>query len=361
MFGVSYGEDARVDTALRIAADHARATAFLIDDGVLPSNEGRGYVLRKIMRRAMRNVRLIGVQDPFLYQLTGFVAELMRPAYPELMESVPRIARVVKDEEHRYLTTFQVAEKVFHDEAKAAASGVLAGAVAFKLYDTYGLALDEQEEMAREYGLSIDREGFDREMEQQRERARASWKGAQQAQISPVYQDLAEKRRTRFVGYDALESSSSRVVALIADQSLVEEIGPGDKAELILDETPFYAEAGGQVGRLGELVFARDGPVGRACRDRLPGHRRAHRTSCSRGRAAAGRRQAAGGGRSGAAPGHHAQPHGHAPAARRAARGARRARQAGGQRGGSRAPALRLHALRRRGRGRTGRGRAAGQ
>ncbi len=150
VFGVSYGEDARVDTALRIAADHARAAAFLIHDGVLPSNEGRGYVLRKIMRRAMRNVRLVGVQEPFLYKLTGFVAELMRPAYPELMESVPRIARVVKDEEHRYLTTFQVAEKVFHDEAKAAASGVLAGAVAFKLYDTYGLALDEQEEMARE-------------------------------------------------------------------------------------------------------------------------------------------------------------------------------------------------------------------
>ena len=261
VFGVSYGEDARVDTALRIAADHARATAFLIDDGVLPSNEGRGYVLRKIMRRAMRNVRLIGVQDPFLYKLTGFVAELMKPAYPELMENVPRIARVVKDEEHRYLTTFQVAEKVFHDEAKAAASGVLAGEVAFKLYDTYGLALDEQEEMAREYGLSIDRQGFDGEMQQQRERARASWKGAQQAQISPVYQDLAEKRRTRFVGYDALESSSSRVVALIADQSLVEEIGPGDKAELILDETPFYAEAGGQVGDSGNLYSLETGQM----------------------------------------------------------------------------------------------------
>jgi alanyl-tRNA synthetase len=125
--------------------------------------------------------------------------------------------------------------------------------VAFKLYDTYGLALDEQEEMAREYGLSIDREGFDREMGQQRERARASWKGAQQAQIAPVYQDLAEKRHTRFVGYDALESPSSRVVALIADQRLVEEIGPGSKAELILDETPFYAEAGGQAGDSGSL------------------------------------------------------------------------------------------------------------
>jgi alanyl-tRNA synthetase len=138
---VGYGEDARVDTALRIAADHGRATAFLIHDGVLPSNEGRGYVLRKIMRRAMRHARMLGSEDPFLYQLTGFVAEWMRPAYPELMESVQRVARVVKDEEHRYATTFLVAEKVFNEEIKTLHAGAaVPGAVAFKLYDTYGLA-----------------------------------------------------------------------------------------------------------------------------------------------------------------------------------------------------------------------------
>ena len=259
LFGVAFGDDPRVDTTLRIAADHSRAAAFLIHDGVTPSNEGRGYVLRKIMRRALRNVRMIGVHDPFLYQLTGFVAELMRPAYPELMESVQRVARVVKEEEHRYLTTFQVAEKVFHDEAKSAAVGVLAGPVAFKLYDTYGLAIDEQEEMARDYGLAVDREGFEREMDRQRERARASWKGAQQAQIAPVYQDLAEKRRTRFVGYDAMEDAACRVTALIVDQQIVEEIGAGVKAELILDETPFYAESGGQVGDSGNLYSIETG------------------------------------------------------------------------------------------------------
>jgi alanyl-tRNA synthetase len=121
MFGVSYGADARVDTALRIAADHCRATTFLIHDGVLPANDGRGYVLRKIMRRAMRHVRLIGVEEPFLYKLTGAVAELMKPAYPELMESVQRIARIVKDEEHRYASTFLVAERVFNDEVKSLA------------------------------------------------------------------------------------------------------------------------------------------------------------------------------------------------------------------------------------------------
>src|SRR5580698_9955283 len=176
--GVEYGADPKADTALKINADHARATAFLINDGVLPSNEGRGYVLRKIMRRAMRNARLIGKQDPYLYELTGFVAEFMRSAYPEMMESVQRVARVVKDEEHRYATTFLVAEKVFNDELAGLSGTAVPGTVSFKLYDTYGLALDEQEEMARERGFEIDREAFETEMNQQRERARASWKGS---------------------------------------------------------------------------------------------------------------------------------------------------------------------------------------
>src|SRR5437868_909361 len=133
LFGVTYGADPKIDTALRIAADHARATEFLIHDGILPSNEGRGYVLRKIMRRAMRNVRLIGIEEPFLYKMTGFVAELMRPAYPELMEAVQRVARVVKDEEHRYATTFLVAEKVFNEEIKSISDHRIPGSVSFKL------------------------------------------------------------------------------------------------------------------------------------------------------------------------------------------------------------------------------------
>jgi alanyl-tRNA synthetase len=179
--------DPRIDTALRIAADHSRSTAFLINDGVLPSNEGRGYVLRKIMRRALRNIRMAGMEEPFLYKLTGFVAELMRGPYPEMMESIQRVARVVKDEEHRYATTFVTAEKEFNQaierlgllpapptaiDRSHPAYGAdmfetprpfeIPGAVAFKLYDTFGLALDEQEDMARERGLSIDREAFNR-------------------------------------------------------------------------------------------------------------------------------------------------------------------------------------------------------
>jgi len=234
LFRKPYGEDDRTDTVLRINADHARSTAFLINDGVLPSNEGRGYVLRKIMRRAMRNARMVGVSDPYLYQLTGFVAEHMRDAYPEMMESVSRVARVVKDEEHRYATTFQVAEKFFQDEAKG---GAISGAASFKLYDTYGLALEEQQDMARELGISIDAEGFAVEMEKQRTRARASWKGAEKAQVNPVYQALP---KTEFVGRETLEAPA-KVTAVLHD-------------EIALDRTPFYAEAGGQVGDKGVLV-----------------------------------------------------------------------------------------------------------
>jgi alanyl-tRNA synthetase len=237
LFRKSYGDDERTDVVLRINADHARSTAFLINDGVLPSNEGRGYVLRKIMRRAMRNARMIGVGEPYLYKLTGFVAEHMRDAYPEMMDSIHRVARVVKDEEHRYATTFQVAERVFHDEAKSAAGGVLPGPASFKLYDTYGLALDEQEEMARESGLTIDRAGFEAEMEKQRMRARASWKGAEKAQLKPGYQSIA---KTEFVGRETLESPAT--ITAVVDN------------EIALDRTPFYAEAGGQVGDAGVLV-----------------------------------------------------------------------------------------------------------
>ncbi len=241
LFGVEYGQDIRNDLVLRINADHARATEFLIHDGVVPSNEGRGYVLRKIMRRAIRNARMIGRQEPYLYQLANFVGELMRPGYPELMESMQRVARLVKDEEHRYATTFQVAERVFFDEAKSAAGGVLPGSAAFKLYDTYGLALDEQEEMARERGLTIDREGFNAEMERQRTRARASWRGADKTQIAPVYKDLPQGK---FVGRETWD----------APATVLRVIEHDGRTELVLDRTPFYAEAGGQVGDTGVLL-----------------------------------------------------------------------------------------------------------
>ena len=259
LIGKSYGEDERSDTILRINADHVRATAFLINDGVLPSNEGRGYVLRKIMRRAMRNARMAGASEPYLYKLTGFVAELMRDAYPEMMESVQRVARVVKEEEHRYATTFQVAEKVFFDEAARTTDKTLPGDVAFKLYDTYGLALEEQQEMATERGMGVDLIGFQMEMEKQRTRARASWKGAEKGQVKPEYQalpkteflrdadvpDLGDKIADLEAGEDRSSGTWATVVAILGD-------------ELILDRTPFYAEAGGQVGDTGHINFGLD-------------------------------------------------------------------------------------------------------
>ena len=240
LFGVSYGENDRTNVALRINADHARATAFLIHDGVVPSNEGRGYVLRKIMRRAIRNARMIGRTEPYLYELTGFVAELMKPGYPEMMESIQRVARVVKEEEHRYATTFQVAEKIFLDEAKSAANGIISGQSAFKLYDTYGLALDEQDEMARERSLTIDHAGFEAAMEKQRTLARASWKGADKTQIPAVYRDLPQ---TEFIGRETLESP-------VKVLRVIEHAG---QHELVFNRTPFYAESGGQVGDTGAL------------------------------------------------------------------------------------------------------------
>jgi len=225
-------------TALRINADHARSTAFLIHDGVVPSNEGRGYVLRKIMRRALRNGRLAGANEPYFYKLTDFVAELMNPAYPELDESAGRVARIVRDEENRYATTFQIAERFFQEEAKSAVNAVLPGAAAFKLYDRYGLALDEQEEMAREFGLTIERENFSVEMEKQRARARASWKGADKTQIADVYKELPP---SEFIGRETLEFPVE-VLRLIGDN------------EVVFAKTPFYAESGGQVGDTGLLL-----------------------------------------------------------------------------------------------------------
>jgi alanyl-tRNA synthetase len=242
LIGITYGEDERNDVALRINADHVRAATFLIHDGVLPSNEGRGYVLRKIMRRAIRNARMIGRQEPYLFELAGFVAELMKPGYPELMESIQRVARVVKDEEHRYATTFQIAERMFQAEAKK--GGVIPGEVSFKLYDTFGLALDEQEDMARQYGTSTDVAGFQAEMEKQRTRARASWRGADKTQANPVYQTLP---KTEFIGRETLEAPAT-VVAVLDDG-------------IVLDRTPFYSESGGQVGDKGTLVSAETGGV----------------------------------------------------------------------------------------------------
>ena len=256
--GIEYGADPKIDTTLRIIADHSRAATFLVHDGVLPANEGRGYVLRKIIRRALRHARLAGCDKPFLYELTGFVGELMKPGYPEVLDSVQPIERIVKEEEVRYQHSFVLAERMFEESVARLEGSVIPGETAFKLYDTFGLSIDEQEELAAERNLTIDPAGFADEMEKQRTRARASWKGAEGTAVAGVYQKLLEKHPTEFVGYESIESETCRVAAIVSEGQPVDHVDADAKVELILDRTPFYAESGGQVGDQGALLRAND-------------------------------------------------------------------------------------------------------
>ncbi len=255
IFNVEYGASAPSDVSLRIIADHVRAATFLISDGVIPSNEGRGYVLRKIMRRGIRQGTLLGHKGPFLYQLSGYVAEMMKEAYPELVNTREYVARVIKTEEERFATMVTVGlQKLEEVIAHLAKSGkdTIPGPEIFKLYDTYGFPLDFTKEIADEKSMKLDMESFEAELEKQRERARQSWKGDEA--ISPLYQRFVEKGGTQFLGYQAIQANS-RVNGIIVDGNLVDSVeGTGKVAEVILNETPFYAESGGQVGDTGRLT-----------------------------------------------------------------------------------------------------------
>jgi len=240
--------------SLRVIADHARATTFLINDGVMPANEGRGYVLRKILRRGIRHGRLLGASKPFMYEMVYAVRDLMKDAYPELVESAERVSKIVRTEETRFAHTVEVGlgelEKLIAEtRLRSPQQPVLEGPSAFKLYDTFGLPRDFIEDAARDQGISFDNEGFDRAMAEQRERARASWKGgAGKATASPVYREL---NKTVFEGYRQTESRNCEVLAIIVDGQGVKELKLGEQGEIVLDHTPFYADSGGQVGDTG--------------------------------------------------------------------------------------------------------------
>jgi alanyl-tRNA synthetase len=255
IFGVEYGASGPYDISLRIIADHVRATTFLISDGVIPSNEGRGYVLRKIMRRGIRQGTLLGRKEPFLYQLSGYVVEMMKEAYPELVSSREYVARVIKTEEERFAAMVTVGlQKLEEVIAQVTKSGkdTVPGPEIFKLYDTYGFPLDFTKEIADEKSVKLDMEGFQAELEKQRERARQSWKGDES--VSPLYKQFIEKGGTQFLGYQAVQANS-RVNGIIVDGNLVDSVeGSGKAAEIILNETPFYSESGGQVGDTGRLT-----------------------------------------------------------------------------------------------------------
>jgi alanyl-tRNA synthetase len=259
--GHRYGADEAADRSMRVVADHLRAIAFLITDGVLPSNEGRGYVLRRILRRAARHGRLLGVNEPFLGELTATVVDQMGSAYPELIAGAPTVAEVTQGEEERFISTLDQGLPMLTDlvrKAKAARQATLAGEAVFKLYDTYGFPLDLISEACREQGMQLDESGFQRALEDQRERARKS-AAFEAATVNPVLGEAAGRvGPSKFVGYERLEAEGV-VQALLIGERLANEAKEGQEVELLLDVTPFYPEGGGQVGDQGFL----QGPEGR--------------------------------------------------------------------------------------------------
>ena len=254
--GVSLGESEEKDVSLRVAADHARTLAVMIGDGVLPSNAGRGYVLRRILRRGSRHGVLLGVEDPFLYKVADAAIDELGEAYPDLVERREFILGRIKRDEERFLTTLskglQLLEEEIH-EAKERGEVSLDGQTAFKLYDTFGFPLDLTADILEGHAMEVDQVGFDRSMQVQRERARAAWAGSGDQGIAEVYGRLAGQFQTRFLGYEATEAES-KIVALLVDGQPVTNVKEGDQVEVVVEETPFYAESGGQVGDQGVLT-----------------------------------------------------------------------------------------------------------
>jgi alanyl-tRNA synthetase len=253
--GVRLGSDPEKDVSLRVVADHARSVTFLIADGVRPSNEGRGYVLRRILRRAARHGVLLGVERPFLFEVADAVIDEMGDAYPELVARRDYIQDRIRREEERFLETLSKGLALLEDEVrKALASGhkTLAGDVVFKLYDTFGFPTDLTEDILSGKHLGYDHAGFESAMNEQRERARAAWKGSGQESVGPVHSQLASDYETAFRGYDAL-AVESRVLALVSGGAAAPQARAGDAVEVIVEATPFYAESGGQVGDRGTI------------------------------------------------------------------------------------------------------------
>jgi alanyl-tRNA synthetase len=258
--GVKYGSSEKSDVSLRIIADHARTSAMLIGDGVTPGNEGRGYVLRRMMRRTIRNMRLLGSMDPIMSELTVAAIGAMGPQYPELVTDSKRILSVSVSEEESFLQTLKSGTQIF-DVASAALkkskSSVLPGEDAFKLHDTYGFPFDLTLEMAREEGLEVDEDGFRRLMKEQKDRAKADSKAKKSGHTDlSVYRQVVDKNgKSEFIGYAHL-TSEAKVTAVLVDGNLVGSAGADEEVEIVLDRTPFYAEGGGQLADGGTITLA---------------------------------------------------------------------------------------------------------
>ena len=249
-----FGESSSTDVAMKVIADHSRAAAFLIGDGILPANEGRGYVLRRILRRAIRYGRNIGLKRPFLHKTAGVVFDIMKPAYPELSEAAAFITNIIENEEIRFLETLDTGMRLLNDtlsEIKASGETQVPGDVIFKLYDTYGFPVDIVRDVVRDENMSLDMAGFDHFMDEQRARSRSV---ATFATLGEAYKKLSTQGfKPQFRGYEAL-TAESRVMLLVQGGTDIPEATAGQEIDLVSAETPFYAEAGGQVGDSGKIT-----------------------------------------------------------------------------------------------------------
>jgi alanyl-tRNA synthetase len=255
MSKVAYGKSPETDISIRVIADHLRSVSFLIADGLMPSNDGRGYVMRRIIRRASRHARLLGLEGPALSRLMGSVSEVMGDIYPELIHERERSSKVLMFEEERFTKTLDQGMRLLDEvmsKLKKSGDKIIPGDELFKLYDTFGFPLDLSRDIAMDNHLQIDEDGFNREMRLQRERARASWVGEEEA-IATIYKELkSEIGETVFSGYETLEADCV-IRAILKDGKVVDEASQGDEVELFLDKTPFYGESGGQVGDIGTI------------------------------------------------------------------------------------------------------------
>lgn len=253
--GIEYLKDEETKMAFRVVADHSRGATMAIFDGALPSNEGRGYVIRRIIRRAVRYGKKLAYSKPFLYKIVPVVVATMKEGYPELEEKIEHIKKIIKAEEERFLLTldqglFIINEMV--DKLKDKDKNTLSGENAFKLYDTYGFPLDLTRDVLEEEGLAVDENGFNKEMEKQRERARQAREdlGFSASEEEKIYKDLLKNNEIEFTGYDQL-GDQAEIIAIISNGQEIEFVEAGEKAEIVLDKSPYYAESGGQVGDKG--------------------------------------------------------------------------------------------------------------
>ncbi len=253
-----YGKNAETDISFRVIGDHVRAGVFLIADGIVPANEGRGYVLRRIIRRALRHGRMLGVEKPFAYRLVEKTTEIMESAYPDLLEHKEIITSLIKGEEESFGTTLDYGMKLISkiiDETGKRGDKTISGEDLFSLYDTYGFPIDLAGDIFTDAGFILDRSGFEKLMKQQQEKARSSWKGAAGKKENPLYKPVFEKTApTDFTGYET-EKDEATVLAIIGAEGELDSAKAGESVEIVLDKTPFYAESGGQASDTGEFVW----------------------------------------------------------------------------------------------------------